>query len=84
VPGPDVVELGPVELREVMLADPDPTCAGAEEATEQLEERGLPGAGGAEQGHHLTGCDVQVHSGERGDVVALRPVDVDQAAGGDR
>src|SRR4029077_642017 len=65
-------------------ADLDRSRRGLEQPGQVPQQGGLPGARRAEQRHHLTRPDDQIHSPERGHLVTRRTVHVHQVLAADR
>jgi len=76
-------ELGAAQLGEVPARDPDPAARGRGEATDEVEERGLPRAGRTRHGHELAGLDLQREITHRLHGLRLLLVDLPHALGAD-
>jgi hypothetical protein len=56
------------EVGDGLAVDVDVARGGAVQAAGQIEERGLSGARGPDDGHHLAACDFEIDGLERGDL----------------
>src|SRR5450755_1843787 len=61
-----------------LAVDADLASGRAVQAADQIEERGLAGAGGADDGNHLAARDLEIDRFERGDL-ALAVIDLGDA-----
>ena len=58
-----------VEVNDVDGPDVDPAGAGGSQSREQVEQRGLPRSRRPEEPHELTGSNIQIDAGQRGDIL---------------
>ncbi len=74
-------QIGAAEVAQIDAVEADCARGRIEETHEQLEDRGLAGAGGSDEGDGLAGADVEIEFGERGDLGAGRVVEGDAFEG---
>jgi multidrug transporter EmrE-like cation transporter len=81
--GPEAGQLPLVERRQVASVDHEVAGRGPVETAEEIEERGLPGAGRTEDRDAVAGLDLEVHPAERVDGGPSGTVGLLQIPGGD-
>ena len=73
-------DLGIRQRRQFRLADPDGAAIGAIEATEHVQQRALPHARRADDGHHLPGVDTEIEIAQHGQRRLTDGIALDDAA----